>query len=401
MSGVRGAVDGRQVAVTGLGVVSVCGTGMADFWAGLLAEPEPERVRRVAGFDPHDWLARKDARHLDRFAQLAVAAADLALADAALSPDAVDPAAAGVICGTGIGGVATFEEQVLVRAARGDDRVSPYTVSMVMPNAGAAAVSMRLGWQGPCETTTTACAAGTHAVGAGARLVAAGICDAVLAGGADCSLSGMTLAGFTTMGAMSRSGVSRPFDRRRDGFVVAEGAALLLLEPLDVAVARGARVYAVIAGAASTADAYHVTAPSPAGRGAAACMRTALVDAGLAPGDITHVNAHGTSTALNDAAEAQAVTAVFGPAAVPVTSIKGVTGHALGAAGALEAAAVCLSYANATLPPTACFAEPDEETAVLDVVASPRPWTPGPVLSSSFGFGGHNGTLAFVPAPAQ
>jgi len=393
----RGAVDGRRVAVTGVGVVSVCGTGAEAFWAGLAQEAAPARVRPVPDWDPTPWFSRKDARHTDRFGQFAVAAADLAVADAALDLTGVDPDRCGVQVGTGIGGVTTFEKAVRTLDARGEGRVSPYTASMIMPNAGAAGVSLRLGLRGPAEAITTACAAGTHSVAAGARLVATGVCDLVLAGGADASLVGTTVAGFTNAGAMSHSGISRPFDRDRDGFAAAEGAAILVLEPLEVALARAARVYCVLAGAASTADAFDMTAPSPGGRGALSCMRQALLDAGLAPADVMHVNAHGTSTALNDAAESTAVAELLEGRRAPVTSIKGVTGHALGAAGALEAAAVCLGYAYRSLPPTVGFAEPDDTTWVVDVLTAPTSWEPGVVLSNSFGFGGHNGTLVFEP----
>ena len=393
----RGTEDGRQVAVTGLGVVSACGLGAEAFWQGLLTRPADERVRPVPDWDPSPWFSGKDARHTDRFAQFAVAAAELALLDGRLRADEVDPEVAGIQVGTGIGGAATFEATVGVMLERGAKRISPYSVPMIMPNAGAAAVSLRLGWQGPVETLTTACAAGTHSVAAGARLVANGTCEVVLAGAADASLIATTLGGFANAGAMSRSGISRPFDRDRDGLVAGEGAALLLLETLEHAQARGARVYAVIEGAASTADAFHITAPSPRGRGALSCMRRALADAGRTPDDVAHVNAHGTSTPMNDAAEAQAVHALLGDRPVPVTSIKGVTGHAFGAAGALEAAAVCLSFAHRTLPPTAGFVAPDDDTYVLDVVTQASTWEPGLTLSNSFGFGGHNGTLVFAP----
>ncbi len=393
----RGAEQGRRVAVTGLGVVSVGGVGKDAFWSALLGPAQDGRVRPVPDWDPSPWFGRKEARHTDRFAQFAVAAAELALADGGMAAGDVDPERAGVHVATGIGGTATFEATVRTLAERGPGRVSPFSVPMIMPNAGAAAVSLRLGWQGPCECLTTACAAGTHGVAAGARLVAQGTCDVVLAGASDASLVETTLAGFTNAGAMSRTGISRPFDRDRDGFAAGEGAALLLLEPLDAALARGARVYAVVDGAASGADAFHVTAPSPGGRGALSCMRRALDDAGLTADDVAHVNAHGTSTPLNDAAEATAVKGLLGGRAVPVTSVKGVTGHGLGAAGALEAAAVCLSIAERTLPPTAGFREGDDDTGGLDVVTAPRPWEPGPVLSNSFGFGGHNGTLVISP----
>jgi 3-oxoacyl-[acyl-carrier-protein] synthase II len=392
---VRGAVEGRRVAITGVGVVAPCGIGAESFWAGLLAEPAPLQQRRVDDFDPAPWFSPKQARHTDRFTHLAVAAAEEALADSG-RPE-VDPVRGGVSLGTGIGGVGTLETQVGVLAERGARRVSPFTIPMVMPNAGAAELSMRTGWRGPCETITTACAAGTHSIAAGARLVASGQCDAVLAGGAESSMTPTTLAGFTRMTALSSSGVSRPFGAGRDGFCISEGAAVLVLEELGAARARGARVYAEIAGGASTADAHHITAPAPAGRGAAECMRTALDDADVAPDEVAHVNAHGTSTPLNDAAEAAAVAAVLGSPAV--TSIKGVTGHSLGASGAVEAVGVALSYLHGQLPPTAGTAELDPDLAAIDLVlGGPRAWEPGVALSNSFGFGGHNGTLVFRPA---
>ena len=392
----RAPAAGRRVVVTGIGVVSPAGTGLDPFWKGLQTPPPDARERRVDGFDPSPWLSGKDARHLDRFTQFAVAAADMALEHAGGAPD-VDPARAGVQLGTGIGGVGTLETQVGVLAERGPKRVSPFTIPMVMPNAGAAAVALRHGWRGPCETLTTACAAGTHSVAAGARMVADGRCDVVLAGGAESSMTPTTVAAFTVMTALSRTGLSRPFDTGRDGFCIAEGAAVLVLEEREAALARGAVLYGEVLGAASTCDAHHMTAPSPGGRGAADCIRLALHDAGIAPGDVRHVNAHGTSTPLNDAAEAQAVAAVFGPGAVPVTSIKGVTGHGLGAAGALEAASVLLSFLHRELPPTMGTTEVDPALEV-DVVLAPRAWEPGPVVSNSFGFGGHNGSLVLGPA---
>ena len=391
----RAAREPRRVVVTGIGVVSPAGTGLDAFWTGLRTPPADERERRVPDFDPSPWMSGKDARHTDRFTQFAVAAAEMALEHAGGAPD-VDPARAGVQLGTGIGGVGTLETQVAVLAARGPGRVSPFTIPMVMPNAGAAAVALRHGWQGPCETLTTACAAGTHSVAAGARMVFDGRCDAVLAGGAESSMTPTTVAAFTTMTALSRTGLSRPFDTGRDGFCISEGAAVLLLEERGAALARGATVYGEVLGAASTCDAHHMTAPSPGGRGAADCIRLALADAELDPADVRHVNAHGTSTPLNDAAEAQAVATVFGPHAVPVTSIKGVTGHGLGAAGALEAASVLLSFLHRELPPTMGTTEVDPALEV-DVVLEPRAWEPGPVVSNSFGFGGHNGSLVLGP----
>ena len=385
----------RRVVVTGYGVVSPAGVGRAAFWQGLRTPPADRRERWVDDFDPSPWLSGKQARHTDRTTQLAVAAADQALEHAGGLPP-VDPTRAGVHLGTGIGGVGTLETQVGVLAARGPTRVSPFTIPMVMPNAGAATVALRAGWQGPCETLTTACAAGTHSIAAGARLIADGRCDAVLAGGAESSMTPTTVAAFTVMTALSRSGVSRPFDVRRDGFCISEGAAVLLLEEREAALARGATVHGEVLGAASTCDAHHMTAPSPGGRGAAACMRLALHDAELDAADVRAVNAHGTSTPLNDAAEAEAVAEVFGPHAVPVTSIKGVTGHGLGAAGALEAASLLLSFAERELPPTMGTSDVDPALSV-DVVLAPRAWQPGPTISNSFGFGGHNGSLVLGP----
>jgi 3-oxoacyl-[acyl-carrier-protein] synthase II len=397
---VRGAGPGGDVAVTGLGVVSGCGVGVDALWAGLQQEPEPARVRTVPHWDPSPWMSGREARLSDRFTQLAVAAAALALSDAGLDPAAVDPTRAAVQIGTGIGGVASFETMVRTLDERGADRVSPFSIPMIMPNAAGAVVSIRLGWRGPVETLTTACAAGTHSIGAAARLVALGVCDVALAGAADCSLVTSTIAGFTNAGAMSRSGRSRPFDRHRDGFVAGEGAGLLVLERLAAARARGARVYAVVAGTASTADAHDLTAPSPGGAGARECMSAALADAGLDPAAVCHVNAHGTATPTGDAAEASAIHALLAGRRVPVTSVKGVLGHAFGAAGAIEAVVACAGFARRAIPPTAGFEQPDDVTAVLDVVTALRPWEPGPMLTNSFGFGGHNATLVLVPAPA-
>ncbi|TMM18416.1 MAG: beta-ketoacyl-ACP synthase II [Actinobacteria bacterium] len=388
------AAAGRRVAVTGLGVVVRCGIGKDAFWEGLCA-PAPVGDRRITGFDPTAWFGPKEVRRVDRFAQLSVASAAMALEDAgAVDPD---PDRAGVVMGTGVGGIETLEDQFVVSQQKGPDRVSPFLVPMMMANAGSAMVSMRYGWRGPCETVATACAAGAHAIGNGARLVASGRCEVVLAGGAEAAMIPVTLSGFGNMTALSASGVSRPFDLERDGFVLAEGSAAMVLEDLDRARVRGAPVLAELAGAASTADAHHITAPAPGGTGAAACMEEALDDAAMTPRQIAHINAHGTSTTLNDAAEAEAINKVFGTPGPVLTSIKGVTGHALGAAGAIEAVASVLTIDRRMIPPTAGYATPDPELH-LDVVAgAPRPWEPGPVLSNSFGFGGHNGCLIFVP----
>jgi 3-oxoacyl-[acyl-carrier-protein] synthase II len=384
----------RRVAITGLGVVSCCGAGKDAFFEGLNG-PAPEGEHRVVDFDPSVWFDAKEVRRVDPFAQFAVGAAELAFADA--GPLDVDPALAGVQIGTGVGGLTTIENQIGVLLDKGPRRVSPFLVPMMMANAGAAAVSMRLGWRGPCETIATACASGTHSLLAGYRLIASGRCDAVLAGGAEAAMTPVALATFGNMTALSTSGNSRPFDVRRDGFVIAEGGAVLMLEELEHAQARGARIYAEFLGGASSADAYHITAPAPGGAGAIGCIELALEDAGITAADIAHVNAHGTSTPLNDLAEAEALDKVFGRPGPLVTSIKGVTGHSLCAAGALEGVACALSIERRVIPPTIGLEQQDPEIH-LDIVRDvPREWEPGPILSNSFGFGGHNGCIVLAP----
>ena len=393
--GPDGPIAGRRVAITGIGVLACCGVGTDAFWKGLHGPP-PEGERRVTDFDTERWFTSKQARTLDRFAQFSMAVADMALEDAG-ALDA-DPARSGVIMGTGVGGLQSLETQILVFAEKGAGRISPRLVPMMMSNAGAAGVSMRLGWHGPSETIITACAAGAHSIGHAARLVASGRCDVAIGGAAEAGMTPVGIASFTNMTALSTSGHSRPFDVRRDGFVMTEGAGALVFEDWDRAVARGARIYGELAGAGSTADAYHVTAPAPGGSGAAACMLEAMRDAGIRPDQVGHINAHGTSTPLNDQAESDAIGKVFGSDSPPVTSTKGVTGHGLGASGAIEAVAAVLTIQNASIPPTFGYEEPDPEIH-LDIVApASRPWQPGPVLSNSFGFGGHNGCLVISPA---
>jgi len=392
--GADGPVRGRRVAVTGLGAVTCCGLGVEPLWEGLV-HPDIDGERRVTGFDPSVYFGPKEVRRVDRFAQFSVAAADMALADA--GDIASDPDRSGVIFATGVGGFDTLAEQIEVHLNKGPRRVSPFLVPMMMANAGAANISMRTGWHGPSETIVTACAAGTHAVAAAARLVASGRCEVVIGGGAEASFHPVAVAAFANMTALSTSGVSRPFDRRRDGFVMTEGAAGLVLEDWDRATGRGAHIYAEVAGAASTSDAHHITAPVPDGAGAVACMEQALADAELTAADIRHINAHGTSTPLNDLAEARAIAKVFGEPGPPVTSTKGVTGHGLGAAGAIEAVASVLTIDRRLIPPTYGCEEVDPDIALDVVRGASRPWEPGPVLSNSFGFGGHNGCLIFLP----
>jgi 3-oxoacyl-[acyl-carrier-protein] synthase II len=354
-------------------------------------------TRGIADWDPSPWFANpKEARRADRFQQFALAAAAMAIEDAGGEPPG-DPARKGVVVATGIGGLNTLEEQIQTRLEKGERRVSPFLVPMMMANAGGASISMRYGWQGPCETIVTACAASTQGIGYAARLIAWGRCDAVLAGGSESTLTPTAVAGFRNMTALSTTGVSMPFDVKRDGFVMSEAGAVLLLEELESARARGARILGEVFGSASNADAHHITAPSPGGTGAVACMELCLADAELKVSDIRQINAHGTSTPLNDAAEAEAIAKVFGVPGPPVTSTKGVTGHALGAGGALEAAAVLLSMEHRLIPPTMGTTELDPDMSIDLVIGEPRPWEPGPTLSNSFGFGGHNGCLALGP----
>ena len=388
---------GRRVAITGYGVVAPCGVGKEAFWQGLLGPGTSGGTStRLPDWDPSPWFdSPKEARRADRVQQFALAAAAEALEQAGHLN--ADPGRTGVVVGTGVGGLHTLEEQVIVRVEKGERRVSPFLVPMMMANACGASISLRYGFQGPCETICTACAASTHAIGYAARQIAWDRCDVVITGGAEAADTVTALAGFANMTALSSSGTSKPFDTTRDGFVLGEGAGIFVLELWDQAVERRATILGEVLGAGSTADAYHITAPSPGGSGAVACIELALADAGLRATDIRQINAHGTSTPLNDAAEAEAVAKVFGTPGPPMTSIKGVTGHALGGAGALEGVAVLLSFEKGLIPPTAGTTEVDPAIAADIVLGEARPWEPGPTISNSFGFGGHNGTVIIAP----
>ena len=390
-------MDKRRVAVTGLGVVSSCGVGLDSFWDGLCASPTIGE-RRVTDFDPEPHFdSPKEVRRSDLCTQFAIAAADMAFENSG-RPD-LDPYRMGVMLGTGIGGISTLEDQIRVMIEKGGRRVSPFLIPMMMANAAPAAISMKYNLCGPAENVCTACAAGTHAVTNAARLIATGRCDLMVAGGSEAAFTEIAVSGFTNMTAFSSSGISRPFDAERDGFVMGEGAGVMILEDFETAVNRGAVIYAEVLGGASTADAHHITAPSPGGSGAINCMRLALEDAELTSDQIGHINAHGTSTPLNDMAEAQAMAEVFDAPGPLVTSTKGITGHALGAAGALEAVAVVLAIQKGLIPPTAGFSSPDPEMPSINLVTGePREWTASPAMSNSFGFGGHNGSVIIGPA---
>jgi 3-oxoacyl-[acyl-carrier-protein] synthase II len=394
-----GAVPGRRVVVTGLGVVTSCGIGPEPFWQGLLADPPVGRVRPVVGLDVSEIFSAKELRRADRFVHMSAAAAHQAVIDAGgIEALRGDPGRAGALVGTGVGGLDSMCEQHRVLMEKGPDRVSPFLVPMMMGNRAAADISMRYGLRGPCETTVTACAAGSQSIANAGRLVATGRCDVMLAGSSEAPLSDLGVAGFANMTALTKTGISMPFDVARDGFAIGEGAGIVVLEERERALARGAHIYAELAGGASTADAHHVTAPSPDGSGAARCMELALADAQLLPAQVTQINAHGTSTPPGDSAEAEAIYRVFGTPGPAVTSIKGVIGHTLAGAGAIEAVAAALSIQHGQIPPTAGTRNIDPAFKLDVVTGGPRDWEPGPVVSNSFGFGGHNGCLVLVPA---
>jgi 3-oxoacyl-[acyl-carrier-protein] synthase II len=347
---------------------------------------------RVAPFPTDHLVNPKELRRLDPFALFALAAADEAWRQSGLSVGLVD---GGSIFATGMGGLQSLLRQYDVLKEKGPSRVSPFMVPMLMPNAGGAAVSMRFGLGGPCETITTACAAGTHAISYAARLVASGRCPVAVTGGSEAVMEEVALSAFANMTALSALGLSRPFDAQRDGFVMGEGAGALVLEDWDRAVARGATILAEVVGSASTADAHHITAPDPSGQGASRSMRMALHEAGLNASDIQHINAHGTSTPLNDLAESLAVREVFGTHRPLVSSNKGHLGHCLGAAGAVEAVVSVMSLVHQMVPPTAGTSEVDGAIDLDVVTASAQPASLEHVMSNSFGFGGHNGTIIF------
>jgi 3-oxoacyl-[acyl-carrier-protein] synthase II len=404
-----------RVVVTGVGLQTPAGAGLDAVWSTLLAgrsvaapiqrfDASPLSVRfgcEMVDFDPVPYLGPKESRRVDRAAQMGFAAAADALADA--GDPGVDPARAGVIAGTGIGGLITLEEQVKTYMEKGPDRVSPFFVPMMMANATAGIIAIHLGWTGPNLCISTACAASANAIGEAVRLIRDDLADVVMAGGTECAITPPAVAAFARMGALSKRNdapelASRPFDADRDGFVMGEGAGMLVLERADRAEARSATIYGEIAGYGTNSDAFHITAPSQGGAGAAACMQLALDDAGLSAKDIGHVNAHGTSTALNDSAEAEAIRKVFGETSPPVTSTKGVTGHLIGAAGAVEALASLQAARTGLVPPTANHHRLGDDVPEIDVVhGEPRTIDPAPALSNSFGFGGHNASLVLVP----
>jgi 3-oxoacyl-[acyl-carrier-protein] synthase II len=404
---------GRRVVVTGIGPVTPVGTGVDTFWEGLTGGRNGIRkitrfatddlpvtlAGEVPDFDPSAWLDPKEARRTDRFTQFALAAAKLAMEDAGHPEPAAERA--GVVFATGIGGVETLLAQHSVMLERGPGRVSPFMVPMLMANAPAGHIAMLYGFTGPNLCTISACASSNHALGEAMRLIRDGYVDLCIAGGSESATLPLTVAAFAQMTALTRNPdpetASRPFDAERDGFVLSEGACALVLEAEEHARARGARIYCEVAGYGASADAYHITAPDPKGSGAALAMRRALEDAGEDPSAVTYVNAHGTSTPLNDASETVAIKAVLGDHArrVAVSSTKSMTGHMLGAAGAVEGAACALAIANGVVPPTIHYEHPDPECDLDYVPNEARELRVRLALSNSFGFGGQNACVAF------
>ena len=403
----------RRVVVTGLGIVSPIGSTVAAAWDALLAGQAgagpitrfdaaqlPVRFAcEVQGFEPERFVDAKSARRMDRCTQLVVAAARQAEEDAGLDVAAVGERA-GAAIGTALGGVASFEQTVLQLDRRGPGRVSPFAIVQTLPNLAAGWVSIELGTRGPLLTESTACAASSMAVGDALDAIRLGRADVMVCGGTEAPVTATAVAGFAAMRALSTRNddpgtASRPFDGERDGFVIAEAAAVLVLEELEHARARGARIYAELAGYGVSSDANHVSDPDPVGENAARAVRMALADAALEPGDIGYVNAHGTSTPAGDAAEARVLKLVFGDAAPPVSSTKGATGHTLGAAGAVEAVFTVLALHHGVLPPTINQFVPDPGCDLDTIPNEARREQVDAALSTSFGFGGHNSVVAF------
>jgi len=396
----------RRVVITGVGAVTPLGIG-AEALHGRWAEGEcgiVDGAGACSEFEPRDHLSVKEVRRLDRFSQLALVAAAEALAQAGWEGGLpYDSLRVGCVVATGIGGIETVETQHDVMRDRGAKMVSPLGIPQYMPNAAAAAVSMKYGLQGQMYGIVSACSSGGHAIGSGLRMIQYDDADAAVVGGAEATLTAFGFACFHSMQALSPTGISRPFDRRRDGFVMGEGAGMLVLEELEAARARGATILAEVVGYGSTADAHHLTAPDPSGVPAARAIELALRDAGVGPGDVAYVNAHGTSTQLNDAAETVALKRVLGDEQahrVPISSTKSAIGHLLGAAGAVEGVATVMTLKTGVIAPTLGYEEPDPELDLDYVPGEARPLRaanggPPVAISNSFAFGGHNVCLAF------
>jgi 3-oxoacyl-[acyl-carrier-protein] synthase II len=406
----------KRVVVTGVGAITPIGNTATEYWDGLLSGRNgidyitlfdaSRHDCRIAGevknFDPHDYLERKEAKRMDRFCQFGVAAAKQALANAELVINDLNAEQVGVMIGSGIGGIKVLEDQQTIYLNRGPDRCSPFMIPMMIANMAAGLTAIHTGAKGPNSCPVTACAAGSNAVGDAFRLIQGGYAQAMVCGGTESAVTPLSIAGFAACKALSFNNddpahACRPFDRARDGFVLGEGSGILILEELQHAISRGAHIYAEMVGYGMTCDAYHITSPVPGGFGAARAIELALKDAGLAPEQISYINAHGTSTPANDSTETSAIKKALGEYAykVAISSTKSMTGHLLGGSGGIEAVATVLAIANDQIPPTINLENPDPECDLDYVPNSSRAQKVEVAISNSFGFGGHNVTLAF------
>jgi 3-oxoacyl-[acyl-carrier-protein] synthase II len=410
------SVEKRRVVITGLGIVSPVGNTVEEAWNSVIAgksgvklltrlnaDDYPAKVAaEIRDFDVEQFVEKKEARKMDRFTQFAVAAAKMAIADAKLEINDENAARVGVWVGSGIGGMETFENQYKIFLERGYRRVSPFFVPMMIPDMAAGQVSIYLGAKGVNSCTVTACASGTNSIGDAFKVIQRGDADAMISGGAEAPITQMSVAGFCANTALSNNPdpttASRPFDSNRDGFVIGEGAGIIVLEELEHAKKRGATIYAEIVGYGSTGDAHHITAPAPDGEGGARAMKMAIDDAGFAPEDIDYINAHGTSTPYNDKFETAAIKTVFGDHArkISISSTKSMTGHLLGAAGGVEAIFTALAIKNDLVPPTINLVNPDPECDLDYVPNKARKQEVRSAMSNSLGFGGHNATIVLT-----
>lgn len=406
----------KRVVVTGMGAITPIGNTLADYWDGLLAgrngigpitlfdasRHDSRIAGEVRGFDPQEYMDRKDAKRMDRFAQFAVAASKQALADGEFVINDLNAEQVGIVIGTGIGGLKVMEDQQEVYLTRGPSRCSPFMVPMMIANMAAGLTAIQVGAKGPNNCTVTACAAGSNAIGDAFRLVQRGYAQAMICGGTEAAITPLSFAGFAAARALSTRNddpehACRPFDRDRDGFVMGEGAGILLLEELEHALSRGAKIYGEIIGYGMTCDAYHITSPVPGGEGAARAIQLAMKDAGVKPTDVSYINAHGTSTPANDSTETAAIKTALGDHAynTVISSTKSMTGHLLGGSGGIEAVAAMMAIANDHVPPTINLENPDPACDLDYIPNQSREHKVNVALSNSFGFGGHNVTLVF------
>jgi 3-oxoacyl-[acyl-carrier-protein] synthase II len=406
----------KRVVVTGLGAITPIGSGKAKYWKALCdgksgidkithfdaSQYSSQVAGEVKDFEPQEYIGRKDLRRMDRFIQFALGATTMAIEDAKLEPARDNLDSIGVIVGSGVGGISTITREHKVLLTRGPKRVSPFMVPMMLINMASGMIAIRFGFKGPNSTVVTACATGTHAIGDAFKIIQRDAAEVMVCGGSEAAVVPVACAGFCSMGALSTRNeepqrASRPFDAERDGFIVAEGAGIIILESLEHALRRDAHIYSEVMGYGMSGDAYHISAPAPGGEGAAGAIRAALDDAGLPPSSVDYINAHGTSTPLNDKTETLAIKRVFGDEAyrVAISSIKSMTGHLLGAAGGIEAIASVLAIEDGAIPPTINYENPDPDCDLDYVPNKSRKVRVDVAISNSFGFGGHNAVLIF------